>query len=70
MDAMATKQPRKSSRFSRWRENRKMQAARSGNPGDGRGSVDSGSMGGAVGSSACLLSILLASDVHRVRAGR
>lgn len=67
---MATEQSRKSSRVSRRRENRKTQPTRSWNHGDGRGSVDSGSMGGRGGSSACLLSVLLASDVHRVRAGR
>jgi hypothetical protein len=64
---MATEQPRKSSRFSRWRENRKTQPTRSWNHGDGRGSVDSGSMGGRGGSSTCLDSILLTSDVRHAR---
>lgn len=55
---MATEQLRKSTRFSRWRERRREKAQRA------------TSRGGGAGSSACLLSVALASDAQRVRDGR
>jgi hypothetical protein len=56
---MAIEQPRKSTRFSRWRERRHEKARRA--------SRASSSMGGGGGSSTCLDSILLTSDVRRAR---
>ena len=55
---MATDQQRKSTRFSRWRTRRREKAQRA------------TSRGRAAGSSACLLSVALASDAQRVRNGR